>query len=114
MQRRLQVQATPQQRGNAGADEQSKKQGEADLVAAVPAAGPLQERDADAGAAVDEEGKGDRYNCTKNEKYPGIGHGAFSALHTGQVLGTEQVIDAVDEINNRGNIVACLKRVPQR
>ena len=114
VQRRLEVQATPHQRGNAGADQQSEKQGKADLVTAVPAAGPLQERNADAGAAVDEDGKSDRYNCTKDEKDPGTGHGALGALHAGEVLGTEQVIDAVDEINNGGNIVACLKAVPFR
>ena len=112
VQRRLQVQAAPQQRRDPRADQQAKQQGEADLVAPVAAAGPLQEGDADAGAAVDEDGKGDRYNSTENEKNLRIGHGALGTLHAGQVLGAEQVVDAVNEINDGGDGVAGLKTVP--
>ena len=81
----------------------------------MPAAGAVKERHADAGAAIDEEWKGDRYNAAEDEKGGGVRHAALGALHAGEVLGAEQVIDAVNEIDDSGNGVALLQgRSPAR
>jgi hypothetical protein len=74
----------------------------------------LKERHPDAGATIDEEWKGDRYNAAEDEECGGVRHAALGALHADEILSAEQVINAIDEINDSGNGVTPLQGVLSR